>query len=131
MAIETTRSKLRSLLREYFPAAVGAFGEAGLTSREVRAAPAPGKAARMTRRQLMAALRRSGRERDLEVWADRLRRVFRQEQMRRPPLVEDAFGEQACVLPAQLEAACSAADRLAGASGEAFRRHPDSERSYS
>jgi transposase len=124
-------NQLRSLLREYFPAALTAFQikGIGLTSREARsvlaAAPTPAKAARLTKTQLTAVLRRSGRERNLQAWADRLQPIFRQEQMRQLPMVEAAFGRQTQALLMQLDAACQAADELAEATSELFHQHPD------
>lgn len=71
-------NQLRSLLREYFPAALVAFQmkNVGLASREARAilaiAPTPARAAKLTRAKVVAALRKAGRERNLQPWADRL-----------------------------------------------------------
>lgn len=61
-------NQLRSHLKQYCPAALAAFAVrgVGLDSREARAvlagAPAPHTAARLTRAQLRAAQRRSGRD---------------------------------------------------------------------
>ncbi|MEV4382197.1 IS110 family transposase [Streptosporangium sp. NPDC049644] len=124
-------NQLRSLLREYFPAALKAFHvkNIGLTSREARtvlqAAPTPGAAAKLTARRLHALLRGSGRQRNIETWTDRLQAIFREEQLRQLPLVEDALGRQVQALLLQLEAACRAADDLAEATAETFGRHPD------
>lgn len=58
-------NQLRSLLREYYPAALAAFAAwtNGLCRREARellkAAPAPTRAVRLTRTQIQAALKRS------------------------------------------------------------------------
>src|SRR6266487_292071 len=68
-------NQLRSLLREFFPAAVQAFcrKHVGLTAVEARAvlaaAPTPTQAARLTTAQLRALLRRAGRQRNLHTWA--------------------------------------------------------------
>ncbi|MFI0765659.1 IS110 family transposase [Streptomyces sp. NPDC021218] len=124
-------NQLRSLLREYYPAALDAFATwaNGLCRPEARellkAAPTPTRAARLTRTQLQAALRRAGRKRGIEAEADRLRDVFRSEWAHQPPLVEDALGKQMLALLVQLEAACTAADQLAEAVEEIFPQHPD------
>ncbi|MEU0837743.1 IS110 family transposase, partial [Streptomyces sp. NPDC005969] len=66
-------NQLRSHLEQYYPAALAAFAVRGmgLDSREARAAlvvaPDPHTAARLTRAQLRSALRRSGRQRNIEV----------------------------------------------------------------
>ncbi|MGW0772042.1 IS110 family transposase [Streptomyces sp. NPDC002676] len=126
-------NQLRSLLREYYPAALDAVAkwENGLCRPEARellkAAPTPSRAARLTRTQLQAALKRAGRKRSIDAEADRLRDVFRAEWTHQPPLIEEALGKQMLALLIQLEAACTAADNLAKAVGEAFPQHPDAE----
>ncbi|MGW0457424.1 IS110 family transposase [Streptomyces tendae] len=126
-------NQLRSLLREYYPAALDAFatwtnGMCRPEARELlRAAPTPTRAARLTRTQLQAALKRADRKRGIEAEADRLRDVFRAEWAHQPPLIEEALGKQMLALLIQLEAACTAADQLAEAVKGAFPQHPDAE----
>ncbi|MFH8582184.1 IS110 family RNA-guided transposase [Streptomyces zaomyceticus] len=126
-------NQLRSLLREYYPSALAAFDpwRNGLCRREahelLKATPTPTRAARLTRVQLQAALKRAGRQRGIEADAERLREVFRADWAHQPALVEDALGKQMLALLLQLEAACTAADQLAEAVEEAFPRHPDAE----
>lgn len=124
-------NKLRSLLREYFPAFLAAFAtkRGGLLRPEARAilatAPTPGAAARLTLAQLRALLRRAGRSRNLDHEAARLQEVFRGTWMRQSELVERAMGRQAAALQRQLDAACDSADDLATAAVEGFLQHPD------
>jgi transposase len=126
-------NQLRSLLREFYPAALEAAATwaNGLCRPEARellkTAPTPTKAARLTRAQIQAALRRAGRQRGIEAQADRLRDIFRGDYAHQPPLVEDALGKQMLALVVQLEAACTAADDLAKAVEEAFPQHPDAD----
>ncbi|WP_405970371.1 IS110 family transposase [Streptomyces sp. NBC_00988] len=126
-------NQLRSLLREFYPAALDAVAiwANGLCRPEARellkSAPTPAKAARLTRAQIQAALRRAGRKRGIEAEADRLRDIFRGHYAHQPPLVEDALGKQMLALVTQLEAACTAADDLAKAVEETFPQHPDAE----
>ncbi|MEV0982529.1 IS110 family transposase [Streptomyces sp. NPDC049915] len=126
-------NQLRSLLREYYPAALEAFGvwQNGLCRPEARAvlaaAPTPSRAAGLSRAHLRSALRRAGRIRGIEAEADRMREIFRAAYAHQPPLVEDAFGKQMLALLLQLEAACTAADDLAKAVEEAFPQHPDAD----
>jgi transposase len=70
-------------------------------------------------------LRRSGRQRNLDAWTDRLHALFREETLRQLPMVEAAFGTQTQALLLQLDAACQAADDLAQATADAFHQHPD------
>jgi transposase len=126
-------NKLRSHLREYYPAFLAAFAEAkgGITRPEARvtlaAAPDPAAAARLTLAQLRALLKKAGRSRGIDAAAARLRDAFRTEQMRQLPLVEQAMGRQAIALLGQLDAACAAADDLEHAAVESFSQHPDAE----
>jgi len=126
-------NQLRSLLREYYPAALDAFATwtNGLCRPEAREllklAPTPTNAAKLTRPRIAAALKRAGRRRGIDAEAERLREVFRGEFAHQPPLVEQALGKQTLALLMQLEAACTAADDLAEAVSEAFPQHPDAE----
>lgn len=109
-------NQLRSLLREYYPAALDAFATwtNGLCRPEAREllklAPTPAQAARLTRAQLRSCLKRAGRSRGIDAEAERLREVLRGDYASQLRLVEDAFGRQALALLRQLEAACLAAD---------------------
>lgn len=93
----------------------------------LKAAPTPAKAARLTRAQLQAPLKRAGRQRGVAADTERLREVFRADWAQQPELVEDALGKQTLALLIQLEAACTAASNLAEAVEEAFSQHPDAE----
>ncbi|MDX2763035.1 IS110 family RNA-guided transposase [Streptomyces europaeiscabiei] len=128
-------NRLRSHLREYFPAALLAFhgtGKLGLDSAHARAvltaAPTPAAAAKLTRAQLRALLNRAGRlRRSVDELVERLRELFRSEQMRQLPLVEQAMGQKTAALLQQLAAACSSGDDLATATETAFLSHPDAQ----
>src|SRR5918999_830369 len=89
------------------------------------AASTPRAAAKLTKTQLRALLRRAGRERGVDAEADRLQAILRADYLRQLPLVEDAFGRHALALLHQLNAACASADELACAVTEHFDTHPD------
>jgi len=120
-------NKLRSHLREYYPAFLAAFADlrGGIARPEARAilaaAPTPAAAARLTLTQLRVLLRKAGRRGGIDAEAARLREAFRAEQMRQLPLVEDAMGRQALALLRQLDAAAD----LEQAATESFNQHPD------
>ena len=105
-------NRLRSHLREYYPAIIEAFAakRERLLSREARTilaiAPTPSEAARLTRGRLRTAVTRAGRQRRIDAETDRLLQVFRQSRLRQPTLVERAMGRQTLALLAQLDAAC-------------------------
>ena len=124
-------NRLRSHLREYYPAFLAAYASAdgGIMRPDARAvlaaAPAPADAARLTVTQLRAVLRKAGRRRGVDTEAARLREAFRGSQMRQLPLVEQAMARQALALLGQLDAACASAADLEHAVTESFNLHPD------
>jgi hypothetical protein len=122
-------NRLRSHLREYYPGFLAAFAaKGGIMRPEARvilaAAPAPAGAAKLTLAQLRALLKKAGRGRSVDAEARRLREAFRAEQMRQPPLVEQAMGRQSLTLLRQLDAACASTDDLEQAVFESFNQHP-------
>jgi hypothetical protein len=124
-------NKLRSHLREYYPAFLAAFADVrgGITRPEARtilaAAPGPAAGAALTLTQLRTLLKKAGRRRGIDAEATRLREAFGPPQMRQLPLVEQAMGRQALALLRQLDAACASADDLEQATVESFNQHPD------
>jgi transposase len=126
-------NQLRSHLKQYFPGALEAFQVRGigLDSREARAilavAPDPTVAATLTAARLESELRKSGRQRNIETYAQRLNTIFTADYLHLLPLIEQAMGRQTRALIRQLDAACRAADDLAEAATEAFTQHPDFE----
>lgn len=126
------QNKLRSHLRQYYPAFLTAYEKitGGLARPDARAvlaiAHTPSKARTMTTAQLRAALRRAGRQRGIEPEIHRLHEIFRQDQMHQPPAVEEAMGVQCLALLRQLDAAATSAIELERALVSAFNQHPDS-----
>jgi transposase len=126
-------NKLRSLLREYYPAILAAFvsKRGGILRSDARAllavAPTPGAAAKLTKLQLRRLLVRAGRQRGIDAEAGRLQAVLSTEYLHHPALVEDAFGTQALALLRQLDVACANADELAAAAEAHFEKHADAE----
>ena len=126
-------NRLRSLLREFYPAIFAAVAgkRGGLLRPEARtilaAAPTPTAAARLTLAQLRSLLGRAGRRRGVDDEARRLHAVFRASYLHQPLLVEEAMGRQALALLRQLEAACTSAEELAAAPIAQFATHPDAE----
>ena len=85
---------LRSALREYYPAALETFTD--LADRDTLAvlakAPTPLEGARLTLGQIQAALKRGGRQRNLERRATEIQTTLRVGQLAAPDAVADAFG---------------------------------------
>jgi len=88
---------LRSTLREFYPAALETFEE--LTHPDALAvlelAPTPARGRALSRSKIAAALRRAGRQRNLDARAEQIQAVLRAPQLEQPPLVADAFGAAA------------------------------------
>jgi transposase len=77
-------NQLRSMLREYYPAAVAAFGEhlAGRDAMAVLAmAPTPAAGRALTRARIAAALRRAGRQRNIDRRAGQILHALRTDQL--------------------------------------------------
>ena len=101
-------NRLRSHLREYYPANLEAFAgkRERLLAREARAilaiAPTPGEAAQLSRSRLRSAVTRAGRQRRIAVETDRLLEVFRRTWLRQPAVVEKAMGRRVAAYHSQL-----------------------------
>jgi hypothetical protein len=83
---------MRSTLREYFPAALDAFGDlAGADALELLGVAAdPQSAARLSRTRIVGALRRARRH-NVAVRAERIQAVLRAEQLVQPPQLVAAY----------------------------------------
>ena len=86
---------LRSALRDYFPAALCACGTE-LAQTDALAilsvAPTPERARALSRTKIAAALRRAGRQRNVEQRAIELQAALRTEQPEGPSQIAEAFG---------------------------------------
>jgi transposase len=121
---------LRSLLREYYPAALVAFGEdlAGRDALAVLAVaptPATGRALSVTR--LTTVLRKAGRQRYLEQTAARIHAALGTEQLQARPGLETAYAASATALVAVISALATQIETLETEVEECFGRHPDAE----
>jgi transposase len=122
-----TAAKLRSLLREYYPAFLATFED--LTSREasasLRLAPAPAEVADLRKTSLAAGLRRAGRRRGVEDTTTRIMAGLKTEQLRQPPLVEAALATQALAFVRMLDTVVDNLATLEAALDTAYHQHPD------
>ncbi len=123
-------NQVRSLLREFYPAALLAWQDlpGGIVRAEARAvlalAPTPSLAAVLRKRAIADTIAGAGRVRLVDDHAERLRCVFQQHHLRQPPDVEAAMGEQVKAAVGLLDQACTAVDQLTLATTDAFRAHP-------
>jgi len=127
---ERTRQvqRLRHQLREYFPAALEAFDDldAPDTLELLGKAPEPARAARLTRAQVSAALKRAGR-RNITDRATAILAALRGEQLGQPAAVTAAYAVTARSLIAVIGALNEQVKILQGQVEADFGRHPDAE----
>ena len=127
---ERTRQvqRLRYQLREYFPAALAAF--AGLDAPDalelLAKAPDPARAAKLTRAQVSAALKRA-RRRDIPGKATAILAALRSAQLGQPPAVTAAYAVTVRSLIAVITVLNEQVTALQGQVEADFGRHPDAE----
>jgi Transposase len=121
---------LRSMLREFYPAALAAFGE-DLAGREALAvlalAPSPAAGRRLSQSKIAAALRRAGRQRGIDASAERISAALRAAQLQAPPGVVAAYAAAVCSLVAVIDALVTQTEVLREQVEAGFGRHPDAE----
>jgi transposase len=127
---ERTRQvqRLRYQLREYFPAAAEAFADlAAPDALELLGkAPDPARAARLTRAQVSAALKRA-RRRDIPAKATAILAALRTGQLGQPEAVTAAYAVTARSLIAVITVLNEQVKALESQVEANFGRHPDAE----
>jgi len=127
---ERTRATqlLRHQLREYFPAALEAFEDldAPDTLELPGKAPEPARAARLTRAQVSAALKRA-RRRNIKDRTDVILAALRGEQLGQPEILTAAYAATVRALIAVIATLNEQVKILQGQVEENFGRHPDAE----
>jgi transposase len=121
-------NRLRSLLREFFPAALTAFDDLSTKTALtiLAAAPTPTSAARLTRANLVDLLHAAGRG-TRPADAARLAELLAVEQLHQPPLVEQAMGEAVRAIVRTLTATNASIKQMEDALAASFNQHPDAE----
>jgi transposase len=124
-----TANTLRSTLREFHPAALEAFGE--LASRDALAvlelASTPERGRRLSVSRIAAALRRGGRQRNIDTRAEQIQTALRSPQLEQPPLVADAFGASVRAYVNLLATTVAQIATLEGELETSFGQHPAAE----
>jgi transposase len=123
-------NQLRSMLREFYPAALEAF-DGDLAGRDAIAilerAPTPYQGRSISQAKIVSALRKAGRERNLEVKAAEIQAILQASQLQAPQLVAQAYGRSVAALVGVLR---QMNQELAGLENElnaSFETHPDAE----
>lgn len=123
-------NRLRNLLREFYPQALAAFG-GELAERDALAvldrAPSPDQGRRLTQTQIVAALRRGSRRRNLERRASEIAEALRGRQLQAPAVLASAY---AASVQASVGVLREMATQIAALERElerSCRSHPDAE----
>ena len=123
-------NQLRSMLREFYPGALQAFG-GELAGREalaiLSAAPTPAAGRALSRSRVVSLLRKAGRQRNLPSRADQIVTVLRTEQLELPAVITDAYAASVASVVAVLAAMTEQVTVLEGQVQRCFGRHPDAE----
>ena len=127
---ERTRQvqRLRHQLREYFPAALAAFEDldAPEALELLGKAPDPAAAAKLTRAQVSAALKRA-RRRGIAGKTDAMLAALRSPQLGQPPVLAAAYAASARALIAVITTLNEQVKVLQGQVEAHFGQHPDAE----
>lgn len=121
--------RLRSALREYFPAALQAFEDLDAPeSLELlaAAAPDPDRATRLPKTRIVAALRRAKR-RKIDQRVQDIQALLRAPALRQSTAVQNAFSAIVVAEVRVITALVAQIDALGVVVAERFGRHPDAE----
>lgn len=120
--------RLRAALREFFPAALEAYDDlgAGDVLQLLAKAPDPGSAARLSRAQISAVLKRAHR-RDRDTKTTAIMNAFRARHLTQPPAITAAYAANVRALTALIGALNEQVSVLEGQVEACFGQHPDAE----
>jgi hypothetical protein len=121
---------LRSALREYYPAALIAFGT-DLSHSDATAvlaiAPTPELGRQLSRSRIAAALRKGGRSRNVERRAEVVQAALRAEYLEAPNIIAQAYGATARSALRLIASFTIEITELEEALSEHFEQHPDAK----
>ena len=123
-------NRLRSALREFYPAALVAFGT-DLASADalavLAAAPTPAQGRSLSTSRIAAALRRGGRRRRVAERVEEIASALRSEQLEAPEVLSRAYGEVVRSTVGVVAEMTSQVEALARELDSRFEVHPDAE----
>ena len=123
-------NQLRSALREYYPGVLEAFGT-DLAHPDALAvlvlAPTPEQGVGLSQARIASALRRAGRQRNVEVRATTIRAALGAVQLSAPTMVSDAYGAATRAAVAVLVALNEQVAAIEMELAQRFEQHPDAE----
>jgi hypothetical protein len=119
---------LRSALRAFYPAALAAFGgdPGGRDAVAVLGlAPSPELGRALSHGELVAALRRAGRRRQVQARAAAIQAALASQQLEAPPVLADAYAQVVAASVAVIASLSEQLVSLEAALTAAFTAHPD------
>lgn len=121
-------NQLRSSLREYYPGALEAFGTDlahpdAVVVLGLAATPEQGR--RLSQTRIASALRRAGRQRNIDAFAQKIRAALTAPQLAAPTAVSDAYGASTRAAAAVLAAMNEQLAALEAEIAEHLDEHPD------
>jgi hypothetical protein len=123
-------NSLRSALRAFYPAALDAFGTELATGEALAVlalAPTPELGRQLSRAKIAAALRRGGRQRNLQDRAAQIQAALGSPQLAAAQPISHAYGVVAGATVALLGGLNQQIATLEEALGEGFNKHPDAK----
>lgn len=119
--------RLRHALLAYFPAALEAFKDLDHPDAlaVLAVAPTPEQARRLSRSKIAAALKRGGRQRNIDRQAEQIQAALRTDQPTAEPVMAGAYAAVVGSLVAVLASFNDQIDQLAASLAEHFSEHPD------
>jgi transposase len=123
-------NQLRSMLREFHPAALEAFstdlaGRDALAVLPIASTPAAGRA--LARNKIAAALRKAGRQRNIDPTAVRIVEALRSDQLSLPDALTSAYGASVRSIVAVITTMVEQIAVLETEVTRCFGQHPDAE----
>jgi transposase len=123
-------NQLRNALREFYPAALEAFGTdlaCGDATALLDLAPTPAKGRSLSTARIAAALKRGGRRRRITERAEEIQQALRSPQLEASAVVSKAYGALVRSTVRIVREMTSQIETLAGELERSFEGHPDAE----
>lgn len=123
-------NQLRNTLREFYPAALEAFGT-DLASSDALAvlevAPTPGEGRSLSASRIAAALKRGGRRRRVAERTEEIKTALRSPQLEAPPVLARAYGDVVRSTVRIVAEMTAQIEKLSRELEASFEGHPDAE----
>lgn len=132
---QTQVNRLRSTLRQYYPAMLVAFPQLAVSSGRgsqdamalLEQAPTPEQGRALSTAKIRSALRKAGRLRNLEARAEQVRTALRSPQLETGPIVTSAYGRTVRAMARIVRETTAQIEELAAELESRFEEHPDAK----